>query len=95
MGLIRGKVCINMMLQLFGKKELYQKIYRSIKEDGVFILGDYIACCDEEEELLRDVYMRRRKQSDIPESRFVHFDLEFVPRKEYNICKFGGVLWNI
>ena len=57
------------------KKGLYRKIYDSLKEGGSFILGDYIACCDEEEELLRSVYLKKREQSAIPAGQFVHFDI--------------------
>ncbi len=78
------------------KKELYQKIYRGIKEHGVFILGDYIACCDEEEELLQDVYMRRRKQSEIPKNRFVHFDIPLTMEHETSLLRNAGfVIENI
>ena len=72
------------------KRELYQKIYHSVKVGGVFILGDYIACCDEEEELLRDVYLRRRKQSVIPEDRFVHFDIPLTMEHEMGLLRSVG-----
>ena len=57
------------------KKELYRKAYNGLKPGGVFLLGDYIACCEEEEELLRSVYLKRREQFAIPDNCFVHFDI--------------------
>ena len=72
------------------KKELYSKIYSSLRTDGVFILGDYIACCDEEEELLRTVYLERRKQSDIPDDRFVHFDIPLTMEHEKALIEEAG-----
>lgn len=72
------------------KKELYGKIYRSVKAGGVFILGDYIACCDEEETLLRDVYLSRRKRSAIPEDRFVHFDIPLTMAHETSLLQSAG-----
>ncbi len=72
------------------KKELYQKIYCSVKGGGVFVLGDYIACCDEEEELLRDVYLSRRKQSEIPEDCFVHFDIPLTLEHETSLLQSAG-----
>lgn len=72
------------------KKELYLKIYNSLKDGGVFILGDYIACCDEEEELLRSEYLKRRKQSPIPDERFVHFDIPLTLEHETEILKNAG-----
>lgn len=50
------------------KKKLYRKVCNSLKKGGVFLLGDYIACCKEEEELLHSVYLKKRKQSAIPEN---------------------------
>lgn len=72
------------------KKELYQKAYNSLKNDGIFILGDYIACCNEEEELLRGVYTERRKQSAIPEHCFVHFDIPLTLEHELELLKEVG-----
>lgn len=72
------------------KKELYSKIYSSVKTGGAFILGDYIACCDEEEELLRDVYLKRRNQSDIPDDCFVHFDIPLTMEHEKALLEEAG-----
>jgi hypothetical protein len=38
-------------------------------------MGDYIARCEEEEEILYGVYFKRRDQFAIPDNRFVHFDI--------------------
>jgi len=72
------------------KKSLYRKIYNSLKKGGVFILGDYIACCDEEEELLRSVYLEKRKQSAIPEHDFVHFDIPLTLEHESGLLQNAG-----
>ncbi|MCM1099007.1 MAG: class I SAM-dependent methyltransferase [Ruminococcus flavefaciens] len=72
------------------KKELYQKIYNSLKNGGIFLLGDYIACCDEEEELLRSEYLKRRKQFAIPDNRFVHFDIPLTLEHESRILQDVG-----
>ena len=64
------------------KEELYRKIYCSLKQGGIFILGDYIACCNEEEELLRGVHLNKRKQSAIPENCYVHFDIPLTLEHE-------------
>ena len=72
------------------KKELYRKICYSLKKGGVFILGDYIACCDEEEELLRSVYLQKRKQSAIPENCYVHFDIPLMLEHETGILQNTG-----
>lgn len=72
------------------KKELYSKIYSGVKAGGVFILGDYIACCDEEEELLRAAYLKRRNQSDIPDDCFVHFDIPLTMEHEKALLQEAG-----
>ena len=72
------------------KKELYQKIYNGLKDGGIFLLADYIACCDEEEELLRDVYLEKRKRFSIPNDRFVHFDIPLTLEHELEMMKNAG-----
>lgn len=72
------------------KKELYRKICCSLKERSVFILGDYIACCDEEEELLRSVYLKKRKDSAIPENCYVHFDIPLTLEHEKELLQNAG-----
>lgn len=72
------------------KKTLYCKIYNSLKAGGVFLLGDYIACCDEEEELLRSEYLKRRQQSEIADERFVHFDIPLTLEHETEVMRNAG-----
>lgn len=72
------------------KKALYQKIFRSLKAGGVFCLGDYIACCDEEEELLRSAYLDKRKRSAIPSGKFVHFDIPLTMEHESELMIDAG-----
>ncbi len=63
-----------------------------MKKDGVFLLGDYIACCDEEEELLRNVYLKKRKQSLIPDNHFVHFDIPLTLEHESRLLQNAGFI---
>lgn len=72
------------------KKELYRKICNGLKPGGIFLLGDYIACCDEEEELLRSVYLKRRKQFAISENSFVHFDIPLTLEHERELLQNAG-----
>lgn len=74
------------------KGELYRKIYNGLKKGGVFLLGDYIACCDEEEELLRGVYLEKRKQSQIPDNDFVHFDIPLTLEHENRLLQNAGFI---
>ena len=72
------------------KRALYRKIYESLKAGGIFLLGDYIAGCDEEETLLRGVYLEKRKQSGIPDERFVHFDIPLTLEHETELIQDAG-----
>ena len=72
------------------KMELYQKVYHGLKRGGIFLLGDYIACCDEEEELLRSEYLKRRKQFAIPDTGFVHFDIPLTLEHESKLLQNAG-----
>lgn len=72
------------------KKELYQKAWRGLKEGGILLLGDYIACCEEEEELLRSTYLEKRKKYAIPEECFVHFDIPLTIEHESELLRNVG-----
>lgn len=74
------------------KKDLYKKAYNGLKNGGIFILGDYIASCDEEEELLRNVYLKKRKESAIPEHCFVHFDIPLTLEHESKLLQDAGFI---
>lgn len=72
------------------KKDLYRKICCSLKEKSVFILGDYIACCNEEEELLHSAYLQKRKLSAIPADCYVHFDIPLTLEHEKELLQNAG-----
>lgn len=72
------------------KAALYRKIHRSLTPGGSFILGDYIACCDEEEEMLQRVYLEKRRRYQIPETQFVHFDIPLTLEHEMEALRAAG-----
>lgn len=72
------------------KQQLYRKIYRGLKSGGVFLLGDYIACCDEEEELLQNVCRSKRERDGVPEGVFVHFDTPLTLEHELELLANAG-----
>lgn len=74
------------------KKQLYHKIYQALKDGAVFILGDYLACCAEEEEILRKVYFEKRRSEGIPEDVFVHFDIPLTLGHEIELLREAGFL---
>jgi len=72
------------------KKLLYKSIYHALKKNSMFLLGDYVACCIEEEELLRNVYFEKRKRFQIPENQFVHFDIPLTLEHEKELLSSAG-----
>ncbi len=72
------------------KLSLFQKIYRGLKNDGVFLECDYLACCDEEEHLLFSECTRRRAVSGIADDVFVHFDTPLTVSHESDLLYQAG-----
>lgn len=72
------------------KEQLYRKIYRALRPGGVFLLCDYIACCQEEEDLLRNTFIERRKKWGIPPEQFVHFDIPLTLDHETGLLLEAG-----
>jgi len=72
------------------KLGLYRTIYESLRPGAPFLLGDYVACCEEEEELLRQVWRDKRRQAGIPEEQFVHFDIPLTLEKEISLLGQAG-----
>ena len=72
------------------KLALYRKIFWGLKPGGSLLLGDYIACCNEEEELLRSVYLEKRKRYAIPAGKFIHMDIPMTLEHGTAILKEAG-----
>ncbi len=72
------------------KVQLYKKIYGCLKAGGFFLLGDYIACCQEEEDLLRQTYLEKRRDCGIPEDQFIHFDIPLTLPHEEELLRRAG-----
>lgn len=73
------------------KEKLYERISRSLKDGGVFLLADYTACCEQEEELLRNVCLERREKWRIPAERYVHFDIPLTLEHEMGLLQDAGL----
>lgn len=72
------------------KLPLFKKIYDALVPGGVFMNGDYFACCDEEETLLRETCDRRRAAQGIPAGQFVHFDTPLTEVHEMQVLRDAG-----
>lgn len=72
------------------KLTLFQKVYDCLKENGVFLECDYLACCDEEERLLFAECARRRAVAGVSEDVFVHFDTPLTVSHESELLYQAG-----
>ena len=93
-----GESCYDMVISfeslhhfLPGKKRLlFEKIRAPLKPGGRFLEADYIACCEEEENLLRRECERKRKAGGISEEQFVHFDIPLTLEHETELLLQAG-----
>lgn len=64
-------------LHHFTKEEkipLYTKLCKALKIGGYFILTDYFAFTDEDEQALRNELLRLKKEQGIDDNEFYHYD---------------------
>lgn len=72
------------------KEGLYRRIHSALRPGGVFLEADYIACCAQEEVLLRAECARRRARDGVPEAQFVHFDTPLTLEHELELLQSAG-----
>ena len=64
------------------KIPLYAKLHTALKDDGYFILTDYFAASEEEEQLHRQTYLAERKAQGITDEGFYHYDTPLTVQHE-------------
>ena len=69
------------------KSGLYRRVFRALKPGGVFLNGDYIACCDEEENMLREAFLKKRSSAEF---RLLHLDIPMTLNHELCLLKEAG-----
>ena len=80
-------------LHHFTQKEkipLYEKLCKSIKSGGYFILTDYFALSDKEEQMHRDALISLKKEQGIADSEFYHYDTPLTVDHEIEALLIGG-----
>lgn len=70
------------------KRELFRKIRGALKDGGNYIECDYIACCEEEEELLKNEYDAR--MAGIAPDTYIHFDRPLTLEHEMRLMNDAG-----
>ena len=72
-------------LHHFTKEEklpLYAKLRKALREGGFFILTDYFAESAEQERFLRSELVRLKREQDLPDEEFYHFDTPLTVEHE-------------
>ena len=58
------------------------KLWQALKPDGYFILTDYYAETDEQETFFRQEQIRLRKEQNLPDEVFYHYDTPLTVEHE-------------
>lgn len=72
-------------LHHFTKEEkipLYTKLCKSLKDNGYFILTDYFALTDEDEQAFRKELLHLKKEQGIDDNEFYHYDTPLTVEHE-------------
>ena len=80
-------------LHHFTQKEkipLYEKLCKAIKNGGYFILTDYFALSDEEEQMHRDTLIALKNEQGITDSEFYHYDTPLTVAHEIEALTAAG-----
>lgn len=72
------------------KVRLYKKIYRALVPSGYFILTDYFARSDEEENFFRKELSRLKEEQDINDNESYHYDTPLTVRHETQALSEAG-----
>lgn len=72
------------------KAALYQKLFDALRPGGFFLEADYLACCDEEEALLRAAGEQRRARAGAAPDALVHFDTPLTQEHELALLRGAG-----
>ena len=80
-------------LHHFSKEEklpLYTKLRKALKPGGCFVLTDYFADLDEQEDYFRRELLRIRKEQELPDGVFYHYDTPMTADHEMELLLAAG-----
>ena len=72
------------------KLPLYIKLWKALKPGGYFILTDYFADTDDQEDYFRQELSRIRKEQNLQEGVFYHYDTPMTVEHEKRILLVAG-----
>ena len=80
-------------LHHFKKEEkvgLYSKLHTALKDNGYFILTDYFAISDDEEQMHRQNLIALKADQDITDDEFYHYDTPLTVKHECEVLVEAG-----
>ena len=72
------------------KLALYEKIYAALDDGGLFVFGDEIVATLERQQELLDENDKKRREHNVPDGEFYHFDTPFTTETEIKLMKAAG-----
>ncbi len=72
------------------KLKLYEKLRKSLKNGGYFILTDYFAESEEKEREYFAVLERMKAEQNLPDDRFYHYDTPLTVKHETEVLREAG-----
>jgi len=72
------------------KLPLYTKLCKALKPGGYFVLTDFYADTDDQEYFFRSELMRLRKEQNLPDGVFYHYDTPMTVEHEKKILLAAG-----
>ena len=72
------------------KIPLYSKILKALKPEGFFILTDYFALSEEEEQFYQAELLRLKSEQNIPDNEFYHYDTPLTIEHETKTLSVAG-----
>ena len=72
------------------KEKLYVKLFQALRPGGCYVECDYVACCQEEQDLCRDHYEHRRAKYQVHPGQFVHIDIPLTLERQLELLDRAG-----
>jgi tRNA (cmo5U34)-methyltransferase len=72
------------------KTGLYRNILRALKPSGLYLENDYMSKDQAEEDAFGAEWQRLRREQNIPDGEFYHFDIPFTVENQIDLLKQAG-----
>lgn len=72
------------------KTSLYKNVYKTLRDDGCFVLTDYFAKTEQDELFFRAELQRLKNENGINDSDFYHYDTPLTVEHELEALRDGG-----